>query len=635
MIGRVLGNRYEIIELIGKGGMAFVYKARCSFLDRAVAVKVLQPQFAGDADFVRRFRREAQAAASLSHPNIVSIYDVGQEDGQQYIVMEHIGGKTLKDKIRSEAPLPAQQAVEIAVQIGKALEHAHANDIVHCDIKPHNILMTKEGQVKVTDFGLARAVSSSTLTYRESIIGSVHYFSPEQAHGELANKQSDLYSLGIVLYEMTTGRLPFEGESPITIALKHIQAKVESPQKMNPNTPPGLERIILKATEKEPADRYQSATEMLRDLQALSEDPNFLPADVPGDDSPTQVLPAVGPRAIDRQTRKREDGGENGTAENKGLSPRARTVRIAAILALFALVIFGAVQLRSFFNVPIVSAPNLIGKSLGVAEKEMAQSNLRYRVMDEVYSELPANFVVSQDPKPEEQMKVTLPISLVLSKGPELVPLPNLIGMRREEAELSIINGGLSLGVVTQEHNPDVEAGQVMDQNPRADILQVKKGAVVDLVVSSGPVPANVVMPDFVGAYLDNVLERLTDIKLLAGTAYEDAASQYPAGMVIRQVPQIGSAVAEGAKVDLTVSRRTGKVTGPTRRKTLQIDVPASGPSVQQVRVEMIDAERSRTLDISNHAPGDSYNIPVEWLGKKAIIKVYINGSFREMREIE
>ncbi|WP_040948595.1 Stk1 family PASTA domain-containing Ser/Thr kinase, partial [Gorillibacterium massiliense] len=267
MIGQTLSGRYEIIEIIGGGGMALVYRARDILLNRIVAVKVLRPQFVHDEEFIQRFRREGQSAAALSHPNIVSIYDVGQRGDIHFIVMEYVEGTTLNDLIKERAPLQVEEAVNIASQICDALDHAHSNQIIHRDIKPHNILIGRNGRVKVTDFGIARAGASSSITQTGSVVGSVHYFSPEHAKGTLAGAKSDLYSLGIVLYQMLTGKLPFSGESPVSVALKHLQENVPEPRKVNPLIPQSVENVILKAMRKNPDNRYQSAREMLADLE--------------------------------------------------------------------------------------------------------------------------------------------------------------------------------------------------------------------------------------------------------------------------------------------------------------------------------------------------------------------------------
>ncbi|HPW41509.1 MAG TPA: Stk1 family PASTA domain-containing Ser/Thr kinase, partial [Bacillota bacterium] len=274
MIGRVLGDRYEILEKVGGGGMALVYKAKCRLLNRYVAIKVLRPEFTEDEEFVKKFRREAQSAASLSHPNIVGIYDVGTENNSYYIVMEYIKGQTLKELIKSKGTLGVEYSTNIAIQICYALEQAHKNNIVHRDIKSHNILIREDNSVKVTDFGIARAVSSSTITNTGNVIGSVHYFSPEQARGGYVDEKSDIYSLGVVMYEMLTGRLPFEGDSPIAVALKHIQEEPEPPSGINSRIPKAIEAIIMKCMEKEVSKRYNSASEIINDLRQSLVMPN-------------------------------------------------------------------------------------------------------------------------------------------------------------------------------------------------------------------------------------------------------------------------------------------------------------------------------------------------------------------------
>ena len=278
LVGKILGNRYEILEKIGEGGMATVYKARCNILKRYVAVKVLRDEFTTDEEFIKRFNTEAQAAASLTHPNIVSIYDVGHEDNIYYIVMELVQGKTLKEIINQDGVLPWKWSVNIAIQVASALETAHRNNIVHRDIKPHNIIITEDGIAKVTDFGIAKAVSNSTITAFGTTIGSVHYFSPEHARGGYTDAKSDIYSLGVVMYEMLTGRVPFDADTPVSIALKHMQEKPIEPIKLNPSIPFAVNKIIMKAMEKEISQRYQSATEMLKDLSMALKNPegNFV-----------------------------------------------------------------------------------------------------------------------------------------------------------------------------------------------------------------------------------------------------------------------------------------------------------------------------------------------------------------------
>ena len=634
MIGQILGNRYEIIEEIGRGGMALVYKAKCSLLDRTVAVKVLQPQFADDPEFVRRFRREAQAAASLSHPNIVSIYDVGEENGIHYIVMEYIKGETLKALIRKRAPLPLDEAIRYAVQIALALAHAHRNEIVHCDIKPHNMLLTEDGRIKVTDFGLARVVSSTTLTYTESVIGSVHYFSPEQASGGNATKQSDIYATGVVLYEMLTGKLPFQGESPITIALQHIREQPKHPREIKPGIPLVLDRIVMKAMEKDPEHRYASALDLVEELRSFADDPHIGEVDGSDDDGcETQVIPGL------------RNGAVKGVAGRKSVwqrfadwvrnNPKKAALIAIVLLLTAALVTAGVLRIRDYLEVPEVAAPDVTGMSLAMAVEELEEQDLAYRVVGEVYSDLLPNYVVSQDPEPQELMKPSLPVSLVVSKGPEMVPVPNVIGMKLVNAELALTNENLKVGNVTEVFHATIAQDYVIDQNPRADIDAVRKDSAINLVVSLGPEPVAVTVPDLVGQYLANAERALTDRDLQVGRIIEDPDSPYAHGIVVRQSPGSGTTVTEGLKVDLTVSTRPDVVVSePLRQRTIQIDVPSSGPETQQIRVDLLDVNRYRTIHTGTWERGDSFDLDIEWVGEKALIKIYVNGVFRESREV-
>jgi len=342
MEGRILGGRYELLEKIGGGGMALVYKAKCKLLNRFVAVKLLRPEFTADEEFVKRFRVEAQAAASLSHPNIVSIYDVGKEDDMHYIVMEYVNGITLKDYVVQNGALDWKEAVNIVIQICSAIEHAHKNHIVHRDIKPHNILLTKDGVAKVTDFGIARAVTSSTITVVGSTIGSVHYFSPEQARGGFSDEKSDLYSLGIVLYELVTGKLPFNGESPVAVALKHIQEIAEEPLSIKEDLPQGVNDIIMLAIEKDQKNRYQSATEMLEHLYKVLKKPEMEITLGDGEnvyDSPTVRMPSIGENKLLGEKDSKKTGDDK--MKKKKDKDRATVIlAIATSLVVIVLIIF-------------------------------------------------------------------------------------------------------------------------------------------------------------------------------------------------------------------------------------------------------------------------------------------------------
>lgn len=624
MIGRVLGNRYTVLEKTGGGGMALVYKAHCNVLGRVVAIKVLQPQYAGDEDFLRRFKREARAAASLSHPNIVSIHDVGQDGETHYIVMEYIRGQTLKDVIRHAAPLKAVDAVEIAYGICQALVHAHENRIVHRDIKPQNILLTEDGRVKVADFGIARAMTDATVTHTGTLVGSVHYFSPEQARGDAGGEKSDIYSLGAVMYEMVTGRVPFEGDSPITVALKHLQEEVVPPREINPRVPAEVQRIILRALEKDPRKRYASAREMAGDLADCY---TSLAGEVasPGgrNDQRTQVV-MKGAKAVSgmKKTTKR-------LKTRKGTRLARFGVPVALLLILAGLGGYGYWRLNQYLNVPIVRVPDVVGLSLSEAESRLQRDQLGIRLVGEEYSkDVPANHVVSQDPPADAEVKQGRVIDVRLSKGPQIVQVPKLIGMPLEEAQKALEIWGLTVGTVSQVYHKEMPKDYVVGQSPKPE-TRVERNTPVDLEVSIGAEPVVAELPDFVGEAVGDVTRRLAELQL-DWDVIEDAESTFPPDMVVRQDPLPGTKVREGMVVRLAVSKRAQVVTGPTHRKTLSLYVPMKGTQTVRVRLDRIDATGRRILISDDYLAGHTYAFGVEWTGKEAIVKVYFDGEYSE-----
>ncbi|MDU2066299.1 MAG: Stk1 family PASTA domain-containing Ser/Thr kinase, partial [Sporomusaceae bacterium] len=380
LINRTLDNRYTVLELVGGGGMAEVYRAHDELLDRYVAVKVLRSQFTSNEEFVRRFRREAQAAAKLSHPNIVNVYDVGRDDDIYYIVMEFISGETLKEKIDREGILPVETAVRIADEIAQALENAHQNHLVHCDIKPHNIMVTSSGRIKVTDFGIARAVTSATMVHTGTIIGSVHYFSPEQAKGAPVSAQSDIYSLGVVLYEMLTGKVPFNGDSPIGIAIQHIQERLVPPSEINPDVPPLVEAIVMKAMAKLPADRFATSSEMINDLRLsqgyMREDSTRL---LSREEYPTQMISGM--------SEALKEAGHEPTrlVAKNGVQPKPYNKKlILAFIVFFILCFAGGAFLAfgKFWSGAEVTVPDVTGKQVEQAKSILTSRNLRVSVSE-------------------------------------------------------------------------------------------------------------------------------------------------------------------------------------------------------------------------------------------------------------
>lgn len=515
LVGKVLAGRYEIIEEIGKGGMANVYKAHCNLLKRNVAIKALRDDLENDKEFVRRFNIEAQAAASLSNPHIVSIYDVGCENGQYYIVMEYIEGKTLKEYIDEVGVIPWKEAIGYALQICDALEEAHKNSVVHRDIKPQNIIMTPDGVLKVTDFGIARATSQVTMTMGKNTIGTAHYLSPEQARGGYTDGRSDIYSLGIVLYEMITGRLPFNDESPVTIAIKHLQEKMIPPTEVNPDIPEGLETVVLKATEKEQNSRYSTVTEMAADLNAVLKNPNAalqsgaVTAVLGGGDE-TIKIPAIGDRDVKNyENGKAKSGAIQYTSEAEDDLKKAEEIRekrerreqkkkdrritIAAILAA-VLVIGGLGAAFMYFangagiigtGDETIEIPQVVGMNL---QKAQAKYKGQYSIVeyDKVDSTKEAGTIVEQDPAAGEkrQKRDDIVIRVTVSTGKSSLTLSDYTNMDVNEAKAQLEQAGLKANII-EKYSDSTPANKVLSQEPKAG-SSVGAGDLITLYVSKG-----------------------------------------------------------------------------------------------------------------------------------------------------
>lgn len=529
MIGKVLGNRYQVVEKIGDGGTAFVFRGLDGLLNRSVTIKVLRPEYVSDQDFVRRFRREAQAAASLSHPNIVSIYDVGQEDGIHYIVMEYIKGQSLKELINSTGHLPVRIAVDYATQIAYALAHAHKHGIIHRDVKPHNILLNEEGRVKVTDFGIAQAATAATVTYNGEILGSVHYFSPEQARGGQTGEKSDIYSLGVVLYEMLAGSVPFTGGSPVSVALKHIQESFPDVRVQNGEVPLAVSRIIHKAVAKDLEKRYPSAREMAQDLS------DFL----------------LGRSVNVSKAGQSEGKSAPATVKTKnGKAFPRRAVGIAAIVLLLLAVMVGAMQLWGMLVVPEVEVPLVEGESLAVAASILEEKELGYRIGESEHDdEVPAGQVLRQFPSAGHRVKITRLIELTLSKGPVLITVKNVIGKTELEATLMLKND-FKVEVLL-EHSDEEPRGTVIKQSP-AEGFSLPKGSLVTITVSQGG--RLFLMKDLSGAPLE-VAQDWIELFGLQLRPVTEEKSHLPVGTVIRQSPAAGEKVQAGESVGLVISR--------------------------------------------------------------------------------
>lgn len=572
MIQRVLSGRYELEEKIGSGGMAEVYKAHDRLLARPVAVKILHEAYRSDIEFIERFHREAKSAARLSHPNIVSIYDVGVAGNDHYIVMEYVQSSTLKKKIQDEGPLSLLTAVSIAKDIASGLTHAHANNIVHCDIKPHNILMTADGRAKITDFGIARAVTESTLTYGGSVIGSVHYFSPEQARGGAITPKSDVYSLGIVMYEMLTNRLPFTGENPVAIAMKHVEEEAISPSRYRPQIPPMLEAIVCRAMSKSPEIR-PSSFELVQELSNVEA---ALSMSIKSDPDATRVLPRaeIPPRRAIRQGL-----GAQVTAppeekpQTKVVTPAAEPKpfyksKIFMALMFFVLMMgFGVGIFGAFGNVwtndETVKVPEVKGKQLALARQILEDNHLRVNVAETYDNNVPAGQVVSQDPDVGKTVKSDRLVTIYVSKGGESLDMPDLAGLTKSAAIERLQKLGLNLGSV-YEKDSSSEPGTVLSHDPTTG-TKINRGQTIDLIVSRGepekkveeaPAARKVTrVPNVENASIGVAEDGIEGRGLHVGSVtYRD--SSQAEGIVIEQYPSPDSEVELGSSVDLVVARR-------------------------------------------------------------------------------
>ena len=598
MIGTILGGRYEILEEIGKGGMAHVYKAHCRLLNRTVAVKVLRGDLEGGDEFIERFNTEAQSAAGLTHPNIVSIYDVGEDKGCHYIVMEYIDGITLKEYIKKKGKIPCREAAYIAEQICAALEAAHEKNIVHRDIKPHNIMITSDNRVKVTDFGIARASTNATMQVGDSILGSVHYISPEQARGGYVDCKSDIYSLGIVLYEMLTGKVPFESDSPVAVAMKHLEERPVPPCEIDPEIPAELQEIVMKAISKETRNRYQTITSMKSDLEAI------MPR-LPGDDEervPQEIEPAEQePRsdeAVPAEEADDEDYDDDGGEEKpKGVG----NMIFAAVLIAFLLVggvslgitwvLYPDLPIFSLFNNKDVEVPNFVGMNYDLAKQKAGQLGLTLEVGDRVNSAEDIDNVVEQKTAEGRKVKKGEVIVVYLSDGPGEIDFDEYIGMKADKAEEKLKAKGYK---ITTEEKSDTEIAE-------GCVISIKqKGSKLTVYVSKGYEDMEVIVPYLVGKKIDAAQQLLLKNTLKMGKVEYVESDIYETGTVINQSIASGESVKAKTEVNVKVAGKVsdeneGKTEPPvqtTRTKTISIDLPTDRASVA-VRVVSKPADGS------------------------------------------
>ena len=634
IIGKTIANRFEIISKTGVGGMATVYVAKDKVLNRDVAVKVLKDEFTTDEEFVKRFNSEALSAASLTHPNIVSIYDVGNEDGIYYIVMELVRGKTLKQIITEEGALPWKWSVNIAMQIASALETAHKNNIVHRDIKPHNIIITEDGVAKVTDFGIAKAVSNSTITAFGTTIGSVHYFSPEQAKGGYTDAKSDIYSLGVVMYEMLTGKVPFDADTSVSVALKHMQEQPIPPMEINENIPKAVNDIILKAMEKEPMARYQTATAMLRDLSKALKDPEgeFVEEeDI--DDGLTRRMDAITDDMIkDSKAGNKKKKKKNKIAKFFEEHPKAK---IPAIIILCLLLFFGSIGITSaILNVTSpkeVQIPNLVGMTEEEAKEELDKLKLKYEKVGEDYNkDVEAGKIYEQTPIYSSNYKVKekSTISVKVSKGTEQTTVPKVIGMTYDEAVVELEKNKLKAEKV-EETSKTIKEGIIISQEVEANST-ANAGDTIKIHVSIGTGINQVVMPNVLGKSESEAKTILEGKNLKANVEYSEDSTK-DNGVVLSQSIKSGENIDEGTEVTITVNKlaeiKSATVTVNVKSLTggYETTVPSnSTDTVVKKKKLTVKAGEDKVYD--EDVDLNSTNIKVNVSGKGTVtVKVYID----------
>ena len=635
--GRLLGNRYEIIEKIGSGGMATVYKAKCHVLNRYVAVKILRDEFTTDEEFIKRFEVEAQSAASITHPNIVSVYDVGVDGNLYYIVMELIKGKTLKEIIIEEkGPLPWKWSVNIAGQIASALETAHKNHIIHRDIKPHNIIITEDGVAKVTDFGIAKAVSNSTITAFGTTIGSVHYFSPEHARGGFTDEKSDLYSLGVVMYEMLTGKVPFDADTPVSVALKHMQEEPTPPIEINPNVPLAVNDIIMKALRKDTNLRYQNATAMLLDLKRALKEPNgdFVDNNDYQNDFPTQRISTVG---LEEESRKQKSSNsKDGKKKNKFvefIKKHKALSSIVGLILLFVITIGLTIGISNATRPKDVEIPNLVGKTVDEVKDILKQNKLNYVEEGQEYNtEVPEGQIISQNPPYVEgrRIKENTDVKVVVSKGTETTIVPKLKGLTKEKAEDIADESKIKLDF-QEETSKTVEAGIIIKQE-KAEGETVNAGDTIKVYISIGTGIKQVNVISVVGQDEETAKQTLQGLGLVVEKINYSKDKSQTNGVVLEQSISSGTTVDEGSKITLTVNKydedkectvnvNVASMTGYTKKT--DEDGKEIEPENVTVSVYVDDKEyNTRSTEIKN----DKYSATVKAAGTVSI-KVVVKDS--------
>ncbi|MDH4420035.1 MULTISPECIES: serine/threonine protein kinase PrkC [Bacillus] len=642
LIGKRLNDRYKLLKMIGGGGMANVYLAHDDILGRDVAVKILRLDYSNNEEFIKRFHREAQSVTTLSHPNIVNMYDVGEEDGIYYLVMEYVPGRTLKQYIIDRGMLPIGEALDIMEQLTSAMAHAHHFEIVHRDIKPHNILIRADGVVKVTDFGIATATSATTITHTNSVLGSVHYLSPEQARGGIANKQSDIYSLGIVMFELLTGRQPFSGESAVAIALKHLQNEIPSPKRWNENIPQSVENIILKATAKDPFHRYQSANAMKRDIETalyperINEQPFYIPEDMEA----TKAIPIIQQEQlfenvtdetivlkgskVDEQVREEAELSKKKRRSSKWLKGLITTFLLLAIGITLALTV-----IPGFFIPKDVKVPDVAGMKYTTAVNTLVEKGFEVTEPNIVYTDdVEAGDVIKTDPVAGRVVKESSKITIYQSGGKKKSKMSDFTGKDFESirAELEEKYKKVTINYIEN----DRPKGEIVEQIPTPDQMVVEAEQELKIWVSKGPYQ---IRPGDFSGWTENSVNGYLNERKLTPDIKREYSDTVDKGLVISQFPKPGTPLKEGDKVTIIISE------GPKPKvtKTVKVDnisIPYESPILgekkpQTIEIYKEDMQQKMDRPIETRTITESATISLEFIiqeGTKGHYKIVRDG---------
>ena len=623
MQGMVFAERYRLIDFIGQGGMSLVYRAVDIRTGHSVAIKILKSEYNSDKEFLERFQREAQAASLMSHHNIVNLLDAGVEGEFRYLVLEYVSGSTLKEIIQEKGHLNTVTAIQITVRILSALQHAHDCGIIHRDIKPQNVLVNADGHIKVADFGIARMTNTSTISTGNTVVGSVHYSSPEQASGSVVDATSDLYSTGVVLYEMLTGRVPFVGDTPVSVAMQHIKSTPPSVTDFNPDVPPAVVAVVMKALEKSPLKRYQSAHEMADALQKARDGK---------EDVSTQTSDRTQPVNVNNSVKSRPTSSNR---PNSGQTARQHTMRrrrkrfstILTVITVFLVVLglgFGSVSIYRTVTDSAV-APDLVGLTVQEAQSTVKRAGLNWQQIDVNHDKVAEGTVISQTPEAEAEMRKGDSVVVTVSLGPTHLLTPDLMGLSRTDASAKLKDKGLSMVVFK---SPSTEAvDTVIAQNPQANEGCVP-GQEIEVTVSGG----STLVPDLSGQTYESALKLIEENNLSAGkVVYGDAPTKDQIGTVLSQTPAAGTMAVLDAQVVLTVGAQS-----KAYHADLDIDIPANPESVP-LRVTL--EENGQEIDQYNvmTAAGSAYSIiiPVSSsLSGSLICRAYLNGELITEQEV-